>query len=1239
VYEVFQAALGCDPAGRAALLDALCGGDASLRAEVERLLTRDAEADGSDFLSPPGRVSDAGPGGPGVFPLPLRVLAAHTHCPHCHSRLGPVDTITGEATCSRCGSILRSGEESMLSGATPAELVNHPDYEIRGRLPQGGMGVVYLAYNRLMARDEVLKLIGPGNIGHPGALDRFLREIRAVARLRHPNIVTAYSAFRCGGSVVFAMEYIDGLDLRRIVKAKGRIPVRQACHFAHQAALGLQHAHEAGLVHRDIKPGNLMLTRQGGRPLVKILDFGLSLATAGGEDPVSDHRGPVAARESETTAALTCTGQMLGTPDFMAPEQIVNAKAADIRSDIYSLGCTLYYMLSGRPPFEAARLSDVLQAHRTKDAPPLSTVQPDVPVELEALVAKMMAKEPGRRFGEPTEVAEALTPFFSTRRPNLAQTPAPGVASAETDQARRARDAVAALPPAIATGSEGDPRRAESIWKGLIEIGEDEDDWYLATTPAKPAGGRSHRFRAAAAVVAVGASFLFGFIIFNPKPKPGDQTGGGRPKSPGPVVDHAAQTGGQPSDRGGVPGGRVNRAETNPGRGDLPKAVTPTADRPAEPEPVVPDRAENDPRTVSGVRVIEIKRADQRKPETTIPARHVALDSGELPRQQRLLTSVTFLPDGWHALTVGRGPDLLLWDLIGGRAFDPFKDDHPDIVYALAVSPDGRFVATGGQDKVRETDFDIRVWEVASGRLVLRLPGHKGIISGLRFTPVGRRLISTSWDHTLCFWNCADWSLEHRTRPYPEPLTCLALSADGRLIATGTSFRKVLLWDAATRELKKPLEAKDQTSRVTALAFLPDGHGLVSAFESGDLIVWDVDRARPHYPRSRAHEGGICMAVCSSDGQLAATGGEVDRAVRLWDVATGRMVREFHFDDTGRVRALAFSADGRTVLAGNWRGTLKLLPVPVPEVWQVEKELPPVSRRRQAAVAIALVSPDGQSILSTSQEGLTLWDRKSGLRIQRVEWAGRSINAVAFSPEGERVLVAQDKTLRLGELGKNSPIREFDGHGDPISDVAFAPSGRLVYLAAGKPDTPRGGSGPALRVWDVERNEEVRTFEGIKGPVVALAVSPDGQRILTRGDETMSLWDALTGREMCRWEGPMGPCGNVAFLPGGRRALSCVKDKTVRLWDLDSGALIRSFPAHAENVGFLAVSPDGRRFLSAESNGHNLWLWDIETGRVIQRLDWGKVSPTRGSITPDGRHAVWGSSDGVVRIYPLAEPS
>ena len=279
----------------------------------------------------------------------------------------------------------------------PPELADHPDYEIVREAGSAAAWVwLYLARNRLMGRLEVLKVVIGHLIEWPGVRDRFLREVQSAAKLHHTNIVTAYSALRLGEGLVLAMEYVDGLDLHRMVKTRGQLPVGHACSFIHQAALGLQHAHDRGMVHRDIKPANLILASEGKKAVIKVLDFGLAKLTS----------------EGQPDSGLTREGQMLGTPDYIAPEQIRDAQSADIRADIYSLGCTLYYLLTGGPPFRGEHLWDLYQAHLSMDAGPLNLVRPEVPVELAAVVAKMMAKEPRRRFQTPGEVAQALTPFF-----------------------------------------------------------------------------------------------------------------------------------------------------------------------------------------------------------------------------------------------------------------------------------------------------------------------------------------------------------------------------------------------------------------------------------------------------------------------------------------------------------------------------------------------------------------------------------------------------------------------------------------------------------------------------------------------------------------------------------------------------------------------------------------------------------------------------------------------------------
>jgi serine/threonine protein kinase len=276
--------------------------------------------------------------------------------------------------------------------AVPTELANHPRYRVLQLLGRGGMGAVYKAEHRLMQRLVALKVIDPNLTADPAAVERFRREVIAAARLTHPNIVTALDAEQVGSLHFLVMEYVEGTSLAALVGRGRALPVLPACNYVAQAAAGLQHAHRCGMVHRDIKPHNLMLTPQG---RVKVLDFGLARFVS----------------ESASHGGLTQQGTLMGTPDYIAPEQIDDASRADIRADVYSLGCTLYCLLTGRPPFPGGTMMQKVRAHFDREPAPLRSLRPDVPPALEEVVARMMAKQPGQRYQTPAEVIQALAPF------------------------------------------------------------------------------------------------------------------------------------------------------------------------------------------------------------------------------------------------------------------------------------------------------------------------------------------------------------------------------------------------------------------------------------------------------------------------------------------------------------------------------------------------------------------------------------------------------------------------------------------------------------------------------------------------------------------------------------------------------------------------------------------------------------------------------------------------------------
>ncbi len=285
-------------------------------------------------------------------------------------------------------------------------------YTLLGRLGTGGVSEVYKAWDTVNGRLVALKVMRRNLPSPADAARQFQRELEALPRLGHPNVIRTFVAHHHGDLHYFAQEYVEGTDLARYVRQHGPLPVDQACDYVRQVAQGLQHAHQYGLVHRDIKPANLFLVnpplpvpagaaRRGPDPLVKFIDWGLARIR-------STPGGPPGARPP---GSLSGGGALIGTADYVSPEQARDASVVDTRSDIYSLGCTFAYLLTGQPPFPGKSLMEKLMRHQQGPPPPLSALRPDVPEELEQIVHKMMAKDPAERFQIPLLVVAPLRKF------------------------------------------------------------------------------------------------------------------------------------------------------------------------------------------------------------------------------------------------------------------------------------------------------------------------------------------------------------------------------------------------------------------------------------------------------------------------------------------------------------------------------------------------------------------------------------------------------------------------------------------------------------------------------------------------------------------------------------------------------------------------------------------------------------------------------------------------------------
>jgi serine/threonine protein kinase len=306
---------------------------------------------------------------------------------------GADSSVAGHAVGPGVAEVARTGRDPDLATPTLLELSPGTDlgaYRIVRKLGQGGMGFVFLAEHRRMERLVALKVLPPSATGGPGEVERFHREVKSLAKLAHPNIVAAHDADETRGLHFLVMEYVDGPDLAALVRTQGPLPVAQAVDFIQQAARGLEYAHAQGVIHRDVKPSNLLVDAAG---RVKVLDLGLARWT-----DTADATG----RE------LTALGSVLGTIDYMAPEQASDTRAADARADVYSLGCTLFYLLTGRSPYRGDTALGRILAHEKQPIPSLRAVRADVPVELDGVLRRMLGKTPGERYASMTELLAHL---------------------------------------------------------------------------------------------------------------------------------------------------------------------------------------------------------------------------------------------------------------------------------------------------------------------------------------------------------------------------------------------------------------------------------------------------------------------------------------------------------------------------------------------------------------------------------------------------------------------------------------------------------------------------------------------------------------------------------------------------------------------------------------------------------------------------------------------------------------